>query len=96
MGLDGCMLELDFEHSEELQNLHNYYPLAPEKIEFKKNTISDYWKKIANKRNISVGRVKNFVPNLSNKEKCVLGYRNLQLYLQLRTRQTKTNRVSKF
>ena len=79
-----------------MQNFHNDYPLAPEKIEFKENTLSDYCKKIANKHNISVGGVKKFVPNISNKDKCVFPDQNLQLCLQLRMRLTETHRVSKF
>ena len=33
----GCVLEVDFEYSKELRELHNYYPLASDKIEIKKD-----------------------------------------------------------
>ena len=32
----GCVLEVDFEYPEELPELHNDYPLAPDKIEIKR------------------------------------------------------------
>ena len=34
----GCVLEVDLEYSKELQELHNDYPLAPNKIEMKRAT----------------------------------------------------------
>lgn len=49
----------------------------------KDSMLSDYCKIIANKNNISVGEVRKTVPNLSNKNKYVNQYRNLQIYLQL-------------
>ena len=48
---------------------------------------------MANKHNISAGGVKKFVPKLSNKNKHVIHYRNLQLYIQLEMRLTKIHRV---
>ena len=32
----GCILEVDLEYPKELQELHNDYPLAPDKIEIKR------------------------------------------------------------
>ena len=32
----GCVLEVDLEYPKELQELHNDYPLAPDKIEIKR------------------------------------------------------------
>ena len=34
----GCVLEVDLEYPEELRELHNGYPLAPEKKNQKRNT----------------------------------------------------------
>ena len=39
--------------------------------------LLDYCRKIANKYNIAVVRVRKFVPNISNKNRYVLHYRNL-------------------
>ena len=35
----GCILEVDLEYPEELHNLHNEYPLAPERLEINKVEI---------------------------------------------------------
>ena len=78
-----CILEDDLEYSEMLHNLRNDSPLAPETIEVKQNMLLDYLKKIENKYNISVGKVKELVPNLSNKNKFALHYQSLLLCLQL-------------
>ena len=45
--------------------------------------LSKYCHKIADKYKIKVGDVKKLIPNLDNKIKYVLHYRNLQLYLSL-------------
>ena len=36
----GCVLEVDLEYSKELQELHNDYPLATDKIEIKRGMLS--------------------------------------------------------
>ena len=62
-------LKIDLEHPKELRELHNDYPLAPDKIEIKREMLSDYQLKIADLYNISIGNVKKLVPNLFDKEK---------------------------
>ena len=51
---------------------------------------------ISNEYRIKIGEVNKLVPNLSNKIKYVLHYRNLQLYLSLGTKLTKVHRILKF
>ena len=58
--------------------------------------LSDYCKKIADEYEIKVGDVKKLIPNLSNKTKYVLHYRNIQLYLSLGMKLTKIHIVTKF
>ena len=79
----GCALEVDLEYPKELRRLHNDYPLAPDKIEIKGKMSSDYQLKIADLYNIPIGNVKKLVPNFFDKEKYVIYYENLQLYLRL-------------
>ena len=90
------MLEVDLEYSDKLQELHNDYPLAPEKLGISHNTMSKYCSNIANKYGIKIGGVDQLVPNLGNKSKCVLHYRNLQFYLSLRIKLVNVHRVLKF
>ena len=92
----GYFLEFDLEYPDELHELHNDYPLAPEKLAVSSDMLLGYCKKIADKYQIKVGDVKKLIPNLGNKTKYVVHYRNLQLYLSLGMKLTKIHRVLKF
>ena len=61
------ILEADLEYPDELHNLHNNYPVAPEKLKKKKDIQSDYCKIITEKYNIKVEGVRKLVPNLGKK-----------------------------
>ena len=89
-------LKVDLEYPDELHELHNDYPLAPEKLAVSSDMLSKYCKKIADKYEIKVGDVKKLIPNLGNKTNYVVHYRNLQLYLSLRMKLTKVHRVLEF
>ena len=65
----GYFLEVDLEYPNELHELHNDYPLAPEKLTVTNDMLSKYCKKIADKYDIKVGDVKKLIPNLRNKTK---------------------------
>ena len=58
--------------------------------------LPDYRKKLADKYGIKAADVKKLIPNLGGKTDYVVHYKNLQLYLCLRRKQTKILRVLKF
>ena len=89
----GYILEVDLKYLNELHELHDDYPLAPEKLIITNDILSNYCKSIADKYDINVGDVKKLIPNLGNKTKYVLHYRNLQLYLSLGMKLTKIHKV---
>ena len=92
----GLILEVDLEYPQELHDLHNDYPLGPEKVKVAEDMLSDYCKKIADKFNISSGLFHKLIPTLNDKEKYILHYRNLQLYLSLGLKLKKIHRVLEF
>ena len=65
-------LEVDLEYPKELHQLHNDYPLAPDKIEIKEEMLSNYQLQIADFYDIPIGNVTKLVPNFFVKEKYVL------------------------
>ena len=92
----GLILEVDLEYPQEMHDLHNDYPLGPEKVKVAKDMLSDCCKKIADKFNISSGLVHKLIPTLNDKEKYILHYRNLQSYLSLGLKLKKIHRVLQF
>ena len=55
----GYFLEVDLEYPNELYELHNDYPLAPEKLAVSNDMLSTYCKKIADEYDIKAGNVKH-------------------------------------
>ena len=90
----GCIPEVDPEDPKVLQELHNNYPLVPDKIEIKRELLSEYQLKISDLYNIPIGNVKKLVTNFFDKER--LHYKKLQLYLRLGLKLKKIHRVLEF
>ena len=72
-----CILEVNIEYPENLHDLHNDYPLCPEKVECK-------------------NKVEKLIPNLRNKKKYVLHYKNLIQCLDMGLKVTHIYRGIKF
>ena len=66
----GYILEVDLEYPIKLHDLHNDYPLAPEKLEISQDMLSKYCSDIADKYGIKIGGVNKLVPNLGSKKIC--------------------------
>ena len=64
------MLEVDLDYPDD-------YSLAPEKLEINYNKLSNDCTNIANKYDIKICGINKLVPNLCNKSKYVLHYKNL-------------------
>ena len=92
----GYILEVDLEYPSELHELHKDYPLDPEKLDISENMFSKYCFSIVDKYGIKIGGVNKLVPNLGNKSKYVVHYKNFQLYMSLGTKLTKAHRILKF
>ena len=79
-----------------MYEIHNNYPLAPEKINIQKEWLYNYCLEIANELNITIGSVKKLIPNLMNKNNYVIHYRNVQLCLKVGLKFKKMHRLLKF
>ena len=91
----GFILEVDLDYPTSLHRQHNDYPLAPEKLTITKDQMSPYQQKLIDELGVSISCEK-LVPNLMNKSRYVLHYRNLQLYLSLGMHLTKVHKVLTF
>ena len=92
----GYILEVDLEYPRKLLDIHNDYPLVPEKINIPKEWLRDYCLKIANAHSITTGTVKKLGPNLMNKSNYVIHYRKLQQCIELGMKLKKIHRILKF
>ena len=90
------ILEVDLEYCKELHDLHNDYPLCPEKIKVSYDMLSGYCKDIADWYGIKVGEVKKLIPNLGDKIEYVAYYKNLQYYLSLGMKLVKIHGIFNF
>ena len=63
----GWILEVDLEYPKELHELHNDYPLAPEKMSVKKEWLSEYQTEL--QENKSMTNITKLVPNLMDNKK---------------------------
>ena len=94
-GPEGFILEVDLEYPEDLHEEHNAYLLAPERMVVQKSWMSDYQHNLLGV-GVAPTEVEKLVPNLRNKDRYVLHYRNLQLYLSLGMRLKKIHRALRF
>ena len=92
----GYILKVDLEYPGNLYDRHSDYPLAPEKLEISSDVLAKYCSDIDNKYGIKVGVADKLVPNLGDKIKYVVDYKNLQYYLLLGFKLIKVHKILKF
>ena len=79
---EGCIVMVDLEYPEELHDLHNDYPLAPEPKLVINEMLSEYAVTLKEQLNIGDDVCPKLVPTLMSKHKYVLDIRNLDYYVQ--------------
>ena len=72
--------------------MHNDFPLVPEKLEISHDMLYIYCSNIAD----IAGGVNKLIPNLADKDKYIIHYNNLQLYLSLGMKLAGVHRIPKF
>lgn len=91
------ILEVDLEYPIELHESHNDLPVAPEKLQVKSEMLSPYSQRAAAELNAKNSyNVTKLIPNLNDKSRYVLHYRNLKLYLKLGLKLKKVHKILKF
>jgi len=88
----GYILEVDLEYPRDLHELHNDYPLAPERVTVTEEMLSPYSKSFPGKHILT----EKLVPNLNDKIKYVTHYVNLKLYIRLGMKLKRVHRVLEF
>ncbi|XP_077983947.1 uncharacterized protein LOC144438679 [Glandiceps talaboti] len=74
----GLILEVDLEYPSELHDLHNDYPLAPERLCVTEDMLSPHNKKIRDLFNIKCGNIEKLTTTLKPKRNYVLHFQNLK------------------
>ena len=93
----GYIVECDREYPAELHDLHNEYPLAPERMDISTTMISETQVEIRKCYTMNQnGTSTKLVPNLFNKTKYCCHYQNLKFYLEHGLKLTKVHRVLRF
>ena len=92
----GYIFDVDLEYPETLHDLHNDYPLAPERVKISKDEISPHSQRILKILEAKQSPTEKLMPNLKDKSNYVTHYRNLKLYLELGMKIKKVNKVISF
>ena len=83
--------EVELKYPAKLHDEHSDYPLAPENIKIDASMFSPFMEE-----HLHATDSKKLTPNLSDKERYTVHYRNIQLYLDLGMQVTKVHPVLQF
>ena len=92
----GYIIECDLEYPEHLHDLHNDYPLAPERFIVNDKMLSPWQKEQKKDLNIKSPATMKLCPNLNDKKKYVLHHENLKYYISKGMVLTNVYRVIQF
>ncbi len=95
----GYILEVDLKYPKNLHEIHKDYPLAPQKLKIFNNKLSSYQSKTLNLMetfNYKRTPSEKLLLTLYDKEKYIVHYRNLKLYMRLGLELKKIHRVLSF
>ena len=94
--LHDYFLKVDLGYLEELHDIHNDYPMAPEKIKIEDDMLSPYCSEIKRKYDIKTGGINKLAPNLMPKKNYEVRYKDLQYYLSQGLIVKKVHRILEF
>ena len=94
--LYGYFVECDLHYPDDLHDLHDDYPLAPERIVVEDHLLSEKQDVLRSQYAISHTATSKLVPNFFDKKKMLIHYRNLRFYLQHGLVVTKMHRGIRF
>ena len=83
---------MELEYPRDLYELHNDYPLAPEKVTLTEEMLSPYSKSFPGQHVLT----EKLIPNLNDKTKYVTHYVNLKLYIRLGMKLKRVHHVLQF
>ena len=92
----GYILEVDLEYPTELNDLHSDFPLCPEKVKVTDEMLSSYCQQLKENLGLKEPSIAKLIPNLNDKWRYILHYKNLKLYLDLGMKLRKVHRVLAF
>ena len=93
----GYILEVTLNYPKHLHDLHDMFPLAPEKLSVDYSQLSPYAISVLKKYDMPyVKSSMKLISTLSQKKCYILHYRNLKLYLQLGLQVEKIHRILTF
>ena len=79
-----------------MHECHNDYPLVPERAMVNIDMLSPYCEQLAEDLHLETASVSKLVPNLNDKTKYIVHYRNLKLYLSLGMKLNRVHRVLRY
>jgi hypothetical protein len=78
----GFTLQIDLEYPKDLRDYHNDFPFYPEHKIIEGDMLSDYQKRLMNKKLVSTSKTPKLIASLNDKKKIIIDYRTLKQALK--------------